>query len=69
MAVTAEGKSGNLRLKYEGADDDTWTFAVSRLDPDADAASLLLLAEAVSDLQGETPVDLTNRCEFILISD
>jgi len=66
MAITAEGKSGNLRLKYPGVGDDTWTYAVSRLNPEADAASLLLLAEAVADLQEEMPIDLINRVEFVL---
>jgi len=68
MAVVAESKSANLRLAYDDGTDKR-TYSVSRLDPAADAASLILLAEAVCDLQGEMPIDLINRCEFTLISD
>ena len=67
MTISTEALRGNLRLTY--GNDDTWNYTVSRLNPEADASSLLLLAEAVSDLQGEELMDLINRSEFRLVSE
>ena len=51
MAVTADPVRGNVRLKYEGLDETTWTYSVAKLDPAATAENFLLIAEAVADLQ------------------
>jgi len=67
MAVTADPVRGNVRLKYEGLDDTTWTYSVARLDPAASAASLILIAEAVADLQSEMPIEILNSCEYELV--
>jgi len=67
MAVTTDPVRGSVRLKYEGLDDATWTYSVARLDPAASAASLLLIAEAVADLQSEMPIEILNSCEYELV--
>ena len=66
MTISTEAVRGNLRLSYG---EDAWTYTVSRLNAEADASRLLLLAEAVSDLQGDVPMDLINRNEFRLVSE
>ena len=66
MAVTADPVRGNVRLKYEGLE-TTWTYSVARLDPAASAESLLLIAEAVSDLQSDMPIEILNSCEYELV--
>ena len=67
MAVTADPVRGNMRLKYEGLDETTWTYSMARLDPAASAASLILIAEAVADLQSEMPIEILNSCEYELV--
>jgi hypothetical protein len=67
MAVTADPVRGNVRLKYEGLDETTWTYSVAKLDPAASAANLLLIAEAVADLQSDMPVEILNSCEYELV--
>ena len=67
MAVTADPLRGNVRLKYEGLDDTTWTYSVARLDPAASAENLLLIAEAVADLQSDMPIEILNSCEYELV--
>ena len=67
MAVTADPIRGNVRLKYEGLDETTWTYSVARLDPAASAESLLLIAEAVTDLQSDMPIEILNSCEYELV--
>jgi hypothetical protein len=72
MVISTEAVRGNIRLSYANDidnDDDKWSYTVSRLNAEADASSLLLLAEAVSELQGGVPLDLINRSEFRLISE
>ena len=66
MTILTEGMNGNLRLSYG---EETSNYTVSRLNPDAEAGSLLLLAEAVSILQGKEPLDLVSRSEFRLIPE
>ena len=66
MAISTEALRGNLRLSYG---DDVTNYTVSGLDAEADAGSLLLLAEAVGILQGEEPLDLINRSEFRLFPE
>ena len=67
MAVTADPVRGSMRLKYDGLDDGTWTYSVAKLDPAASAENLLLIAEAVADLQSEMPVEILNSCEYELV--
>ena len=67
MAVTADPVRGNVRLKYEGLDETTWTYSVARLDPAASAEKLILIAEAVADLQSEMPIEILNSCEYELV--
>ena len=67
MAVTADPVRGNVRLKYEALDDTTWTYSVAKLDPAASAEDLLLIAEAVADLQSEMPVEILSTCESELV--
>jgi len=67
MSVSREGVSANLRLSF--SDENTANYTVSRLNPNAEAGSLLLLAEAVAALQGVSPVDLVSRSEFHLIPE
>ena len=67
MAVTADPVRGSVRLKYEALDETTWTYSVARLDPAASAASLLLIAEAIADLQSEMPIEILNSCEYELV--
>jgi len=67
MAVTADPVRGNMRLKYEGLDETTWTYSVAKLDPAATAANLILIAEAVADLQSEMPIEILNSCEYELV--
>ena len=67
MAITADPLRGNVRLKYENLDETTWTYSVARLDPAASAASLILIAEAVADLQSEMPIEILNSCEYELV--
>ena len=66
MTILTEGVNGNLRLSFG---EETANYTVSRLNPDAEAGDLLLLAEAVAILQGETPLDLVSRSEFRLIPE
>ena len=67
MAVTADPVRGNIRLKYDGLDDSTWTYSVAKLDPAATAENLLLIAEAVADLQSDMPIEILNSCEYELV--
>ena len=67
MAVTADPVRGNIKLKYDGLDDTTWTYSVARLDPAASAENLLLIAEAVSDLKSDMPIEILNSCEYELV--
>ena len=67
MAVTADPVRGNVRLKYDGLDDSTWTYSVAKLDPAATAENLLLIAEAVADLQSDMPIEILNSCEYELV--
>ena len=66
MTILREGVNGNLRLSFG---DDVANYTVSRLNPVAEADSLILLAEAVATLQGETLTDLVNRSEFRLFPE
>jgi len=66
LTVSREGVNGNLRLSFG---ENIANYTVSRLNPEAEAGSLLLLAEAVATLQGETPSDLVSRSEFRLIPE
>ena len=66
MTILTEGRTGNIRLSFG---EEITNYTVSRLNPDAEASDLLLLAEAVSTLQGETPIDLISRSEFRLIPE
>jgi len=65
LTVSREGVNSNIRLSF----DDVANYTVSRLNPNAEAGSLLSLAEAVATLQGETPTDLISRSEFRLIPE
>jgi len=67
MAITADPVRGNVRLKYEALDETTWTYSVARLDPAASAENLLLIAEAVADLQSDMPIEILNSCEYELV--
>ena len=67
MAVTADPVRGNVRLKYEALDETTWTYSVARLDPAASPQSLLLIAEAIADLQSDMPIEILNSCEYELV--
>jgi len=67
MAVTADPLRGNVRLKYEDLDETAWTYSVARLDPAASAENLLLVAEAVADLQSDVPIEILNSCEYELV--
>jgi len=67
MAVTADPVRGGVRLKYDAPDDTTWTYSMAKLDPAASAEKLLLVAEAVSDLQSEEPIEILNTCEYELV--
>jgi len=66
LTVSREGVNSNIRLSFG---EDVANYSVSRLNPNAEAGSLLLLAEAVATLQGETPTDLISRSEFRLIPE
>ena len=66
LTILTEGVNGNIRLSFG---EEAANYTVSRLNPDADADSLLLLAEAVAILQGVTPMDLISRSEFRLIPE
>ena len=63
MEVTTEAVRANLRISFGK---DLWDYTVSRLSTEADAESLLLLAEAVSLLQGAEPLDLVSTKEYRL---
>ena len=67
MAVKADPVRSGVRLKYDAPDDTTWTYSVAKLDPAASAEKLLLIAEAVADLQSEMPVEILNTCESELV--
>jgi len=67
MAVTADPVRGSVRLKYDAPDDTTWTYSMAKLDPAASAENLLLIAEAVADLQSEMPIEILNSCEYELV--
>ena len=67
MAVTADPVRGNVRLKYEGLNETTWTYSVAKLDPAASAENLILIAEAVADLQSDMPIEILNSCEYELV--
>ena len=67
MAVATIPVRGNIRLGYDGPDDTKWSYTISRLNPDADADSLALLAEAANDLQGVVLLDIRNSAEYQLI--
>ena len=54
MTVSREGVNSNIRLSFG---EDVANYSVSRLNPNAEAASLLSLAEAVATLQGKTRYD------------
>ena len=66
LSILTEGVNGNIKLSFG---EETANYTVSRLNPDADADSLLLLAEAVSILQGITPLDLVSKSEYRLIPE
>ena len=66
MAISAEAVRAGLKIRFGGK---TKNFTIPRLDPEADADSLLLLAEAVSLLQGTAPLELISTCEYRLIKD
>jgi hypothetical protein len=66
MNISREGVNGNLRLSFG---DDVANYTVSRLNPVAEASNLMLLAEAVASLQGETLTDLISRSEFRLVPE
>ena len=67
MAVLSESVRSSLRVGY-GADDDAWNYTVSRLNPEADADSLVLLAEAMGVFQGVEPAELVSTDEYQLVS-
>jgi len=67
MAVTADPVRGNIRLKYDGLDSTAWTYSVAKLDLAATAENLLLIAEAIADLQSDMPVEILNSCEYELV--
>ena len=66
LTISREGVNGNLRLSFG---EDVANYTVSRLNPNAEAGSLLLLAEAVATLQGEALTDLVSRSEFRLFPE
>ena len=63
MEVLSEAVRANLMISYGK---DAWNYTVSRLGTDVGAGSLLLLAEAVSLLQGAEPLDLVSTNEYRL---
>ena len=67
MAVLSESVRSSLRISY-GEGDVAWNFTLSRLNTEAGADSLLLLAEAVSVFQGAEPVDLISTDEYQLVN-
>jgi len=54
--VASEAVRSSLRIGYDA--EDLGNYSVSRLNPDASADSLVLLAVAVSEFQGADPSDL-----------
>ncbi|MDR2648292.1 MAG: hypothetical protein LBB94_01025 [Clostridiales bacterium] len=66
MAILSEPARSSLRISFG---DDAAGYTVSRLNTEASADSLLLLAEAVNMLQGAAPRDLIRTKEYRLVSD
>ena len=66
MAISAEAVRASLKICFDG---NTKNFTISRLNPEASSDSLLVLAEAVSLLQGTAPLELICTCEYSLISN
>ena len=66
MAVVSESVRSSLRISYDGG--DTWNYTVSRLNTEAEAKNLLLLAEAISTLQGTAPAALVSTNEYQLVN-
>ncbi|MDR1558817.1 MAG: hypothetical protein LBS84_03785 [Clostridiales bacterium] len=66
MAILSEPVRSSLKISF-GGDDGSYT--VSRLNAEASADSLLLLAEAVNLLQGIDPQDLIRAKEYRLVSE
>ena len=64
--ISTEAVRANLKICY---DEDVKDFTVSRLDTEAGADSMILLAEAVSLLQGADPMDLVGTSEYRLVSE
>jgi len=65
MAILSESVRANLKISYG---EDAWDYTVSRLDTEAAADSLLLLAEAISVFQGVEPMDLISTNEYRLVN-
>ena len=61
--ISTEAIRANLKIRYG---EDLKDFTVSRLDTEADAYSMILLAEAVSLFQGAAPADLLSTSEYRL---
>ena len=67
MAISAEAVRASVKICFGGG--NIKNFTISRLNPDASEDSLILLAEAVSMLQGTAPLELTCTCEYSLINN
>ena len=67
MAISAEAVRASVKICFGGG--NIKNFTISRLNPDASEDSLILLAEAVSMLQGTAPLELICTCEYSLINN
>ena len=67
MEILNDPVRSSLRISY-GEGDDAWNSTVSRLNTEASADSLMLLAEAISEFQGGEPADLIYTNEYQLES-
>ena len=64
--ISTEAVRANLKICYG---EDVKDFTVSSLDTEAGAGSMILLAEAVSLLQGVEPLDLLGTGEYRLVGE
>ena len=65
MEILSDPVRSSLRICYSESD-GAWNSTVSRLNTEASADSLMLLAEAISEFQGVQPADLIFTNEYQL---